>query len=31
MEGIFTEEGRHKYLSIKNIENVSPTTTNINN
>jgi AcrR family transcriptional regulator len=30
MEGIFTEEGRHKYLSIKNVQNVFPTTTNIN-
>ena len=31
LEGVFTEEGRHKYLSIKNDENVFPITTNINN
>jgi AcrR family transcriptional regulator len=31
MEGIFTEEGRHKYLSIKNEENAFTNTTNIKN
>jgi AcrR family transcriptional regulator len=31
MEGIFTEEGRHKYLSIENENNVFPTTTSIKN
>jgi AcrR family transcriptional regulator len=31
MEGIFTEEGRHKYLSIKHEENILSTTTNIKN
>ena len=31
MEGIFTEEGRHKYLSMKNEENAFTTTTNIKN
>ena len=31
MEGIFTEEGRKKYLSIKNEENMLSTTTNIIN
>jgi len=29
MEGIFTEEGRNKYLSIKHEENLLSTTTNI--
>jgi AcrR family transcriptional regulator len=31
MEGIFTEEGRHKYLSMKNEENTFSSTTNIKN
>jgi len=31
LEGIFTEEGRKKYLSIKNEENLLSTTTNIKN
>jgi len=31
MEGIFTEEGRNKYLSIKHEENILSTTTNIKN
>jgi AcrR family transcriptional regulator len=31
LEGIFTEEGRHKYLSITNDDNVIPTATNIKN
>jgi AcrR family transcriptional regulator len=31
MEGIFTEEGREKYLSIKHEENILSTTTNIKN
>jgi AcrR family transcriptional regulator len=31
MEGIFTEEGRNKYLSIKHEENMLSTTTNIKN
>jgi AcrR family transcriptional regulator len=31
MEGIFTEEGRRKYLSIKDVENVFSTSINIKN
>ncbi len=31
MEGIFTEEGRNKYLSIKHEENMLSTTSNIKN
>jgi AcrR family transcriptional regulator len=31
MEGIFTEEGRHKYLSMTNEENTFTTSTNIKN
>jgi AcrR family transcriptional regulator len=31
LEGIFTEEGRNKYLSIKNEENLFSNTTNIKN
>lgn len=30
LEGIFTEEGRNKYLSIKHEDNILSTTTNIN-
>lgn len=31
LEGIFTEEGRHKYLSIQHEENILSNTTNIKN